>query len=214
MCLGRELSSIDRKCPMPKDEVLMRISLSILFACVALVFSSCSTVMVETDYDRNADFSKYSSYSLAPAGKGGTLSPSSENALRGALQSGLAAKGLKQSSGKGDLSVVRHVFAKDKVAVTEYVDWGYRYGPRGGWPYGYGRYGMWYGAPMVYTDVRQYTEGTIVLDFVDNRTNKLVFRGTGRGTLGSPESNARKIQEAVTKISAAYPAPALVAAAP
>ena len=192
----------------------MKITLSFLFGCVALVFSSCSTVSVETDYDRSADFSKYKTFSLAPAGKGGSLSPSSENALRGALQSGLAARGLKQSSGKGDLSVVRHVFAKDKVAVTEYVDWGYLGGPRGAWPYGYGRYGMWYGAPTVYTDVRHYTEGTIVLDFVDNRTNKLVYRGTGRGTIGSPESNARKIREAVTRITSRYPTTAPVAGSP
>ena len=60
---------------------------------------------------------------------------------------------------------------------------------------------------MVYTDVREYTEGTIVLDFVDNRTNKLVFRGTGRGTIGDPQSNAQKVQEAVTRITADFPGP-------
>jgi hypothetical protein len=42
-----------------------------------------------------------------------------------------------------------------------------------------------------------------VLDFVDARTKKLVFRGVGKAVVGGPESNARKIQEAVAKIVAA-----------
>ena len=60
---------------------------------------------------------------------------------------------------------------------------------------------------MTYTDVRQYTQGTLVLDFVDNRTKKLVFRGVGSGTIGSAEANARKVQEAVTRITAKFPGP-------
>jgi len=31
-------------------------------------------------------------------------------------------------------------------------------------------------------DVMQYTEGTLILDFVDRRTHKLVFRGVGPGS--------------------------------
>ena len=172
------------------------------FATLALV--SCSTVSVETDRDAGADFSKYQSYHLASAASGETLSPSSENALRSSLRAGLGARGLQETSHKkADLSVVRHVFSKDKISVQQYNDWGYGYGA--GWPYRYGRYGMWAGAPMTYTDIREYTEGVLVLDFVDNRTNKLVFRGTGRGTVGSPESNAQKIQEAVARITSQFP---------
>ena len=170
------------------------------------VLASCSSVTVDTDYDKTADFSKYRSFSVASPKSGERLSPSSENALRGALRTGLGAKGLQEKSGSGaDLSIVRHAFSKDKVSVTQYSDWGYGYGPRGAWPYGYGRYDMWYGAPVTYTDVREYTEGTLVLDFVDNRTKKLVFRGIGRGTIGSAESNAQKVQEAVTRITADFP---------
>jgi hypothetical protein len=53
--------------------------------------------------------------------------------------------------------------------------------------------------------VNQYKEGTLILDFVDARTKKLVFRGVGTAVVGGPESNAAKIQEAVSKIVAAYP---------
>ncbi|MGH7936921.1 MAG: DUF4136 domain-containing protein, partial [Bryobacteraceae bacterium] len=59
--------------------------------------------------------------------------------------------------------------------------------------------------PRSYVDVEQYHEGTLVLDFVDAGTKKLVFRGVGKAVVGGPESNAGKIREAVDKIVAGYP---------
>lgn len=165
--------------------------------------AACSTVSVTTNYDRTVSFAKYRTYSLSPASKGQTLSPSSEAALRDALRAELAAKGIVEaSSGRADVAVVRHVFTQEKLSVQQYTDWGYGFG---GWPYGYGYYGMWAGAPQTYTDVSQYTEGTLVLDLVDNRTKKLVFRGVGTAVVGGPESNANKIREAVRKIVADVP---------
>ena len=73
------------------------------------------------------------------------------------------------------------------IAVT---DWGYGAGYARAWPYRYGTYGVWSGAPRTYTDVSNYTEDTMILDVVDTRTNKLVFRGAGTAVIGGPESNA------------------------
>ena len=170
----------------------------------ASVFSACSTVTVTTDYDHSANFSKYKSYTLAPAAKGQSLSPTSEAALRDALRTELAARGIAEATGgTANLAVVRHVFLQDKVSVQQYTDWGY--GHHGTWPYGYGYYGMWSGAPRTYVDVNQYTQGTIILDFVDTHTKKLVFRGTGQAVVGGPESNAAKIREGVAKMVAGLP---------
>jgi hypothetical protein len=176
--------------------------LSALVAACAL--AACSTVTVTTDYDHSAAFGKYKTYALAPAAKGQTLSPASEAALRDALRSKLAARGIAEAtSGKPDLAIVRHVFLTDKVSVQQYTNWGYGYG--GGWPYGYGYYGMWAGAPVTYLDVNQYTEGTLILDAVDVHAKKLVFRGIGTAVVGGPESNADKIREAVKQMVAALP---------
>jgi TATA-box binding protein (TBP) (component of TFIID and TFIIIB) len=60
---------------------------------------------------------------------------------------------------------------------------------------------VWSGAPRTYTDVSNYTE--VILDVVDTRANKLVFRGTGMAVIGGPESNAGKIRDAVKKMVAA-----------
>ena len=183
----------------------------LMLTATAFVLAACSTVTVTTDYDKATAFGKYRTYSLAPAANGRTLSPTSEAALRGSLRSSLAARGLTETSGRGNLSVVRHVFTQEKVEVNQYTDWGYGYGA---WPYRYGYYGFWPGMPRTYTDVTQYTQGTLVLDFVDTKTGKLVFRGVGRAIVGSPETNARRIQEAVEKIVSAYPGGTQGAAVP
>jgi len=170
----------------------------------ACTLAACSTVTVTTDYDRAASFGKYKTYALEPAVHGQTLSPTSEAALRDALRTELATRGISEApAAKADLAVVRHVLTQEKVSVQQYSDWGYGY--HGTWPYTYGTYGVWTGAPHTYTDVRNYTQGTLILDFVDTHTKKLVFRGTGTAVVGGPESNAGKIQEAVKKTVAGFP---------
>ena len=180
-------------------------AIKFLLPMVACALAACSTVSVTTDYDHSTSFAKYKTYSLSPAAQGYVMSPTSEAALTSSLRTQLAQRGITEvAHGKGDLAVVRHVFTKDKVSVQQYTDWGYGY-QGGSWPYGYGSYGMWAGAPLTYTDVRQYTEGTLILDFVDTHTKKLVFRGVGTAVVGGPDKNAGKIQAAVAKIVAALP---------
>ncbi len=48
----------------------------------------------------------------------------------------------------------------------------------------------------------------MILDLLDTRTNKLVFRGAGATVIGGPESNADKIRDAVKKRVAALPSAA------
>ena len=48
----------------------------------------------------------------------------------------------------------------------------------------------------------------MILDLVDTRTNKLVFRGAGAAVIGGPESNAGKIRDAVKKRVTAAPSAA------
>ncbi|HET7512424.1 MAG TPA: DUF4136 domain-containing protein [Chthoniobacterales bacterium] len=171
---------------------------------VTLLLSSCETVNVTTDYDHSAPFGNYRTYTLAPPPRGQSMSPTSEAALREALRSELAARGITEASGtKADLDVVRHAFIQGKISVQQYTDWGYA--RAGVWPYGYGYYGMWPGAPQTYTFYDEYNEGTLIVDFVDARTKKLVFRGVANAVVGGPEANAAKIREAVAKMMAGFP---------
>jgi hypothetical protein len=126
--------------------------------------------------------------------------------LRSALREHLGARGIREVTmdQQPQLAVVPHTQLQQKYSVQQYTQWGY--GP-GVWPYNGGYYGMWAGAPTTNNTISSYTEGTLILDFVDTSTRKLVFRGIGTGTVGSSESNAEKIREAVQKIVAKLPQP-------
>lgn len=165
-----------------------------------LYLTACSSVTVTTDYDHSTSFAQYKTYTLAPATEETTLSPSGEEALRNTLRTNLASRGITETNENADLHIVRHLSSKEKIAVYQSNQYGYA-----GVPYRYGRYGGWAGAPSSYTDVSQYTEGTLVLDFVDAKTKKLVFRGVGTGTIGDPESNAQKVKEVVEKMIQDFP---------
>lgn len=188
---------------------MKKIAIKLLAVLTACTFTACSTVSVTTNYDHAAPFAKYKTYTLAEAPSGKKLSPESQEVLRKAIRTQLAARGVTEAKqGKGDLAIVWNVITKDKVSVQEYTDWGYNkptsYGSTT-WPYVYGAYGMWEGAPRTYTNVSSYTEGTLLIDAVDTHTNKLVFRGAGTAVVGGQKSNARKIEKAVAQMVAALP---------
>jgi hypothetical protein len=165
-----------------------------------MILSGCSTVSVTTDYDHRANFGNYRTYAVEPPKSAPALSPRADAALRSALNESLSAKGIREVGlgDRPDLAVVPNTNVQQKYTVDQYTAWGY--GP-GVWPYYGGYYGMWYGAPYTYSTINSYTEGTLVLDFVDTSKQKLALRGVATATVSSnPESNAEKIREAVQKI--------------
>src|SRR5262245_35164556 len=142
--------------------------IAVLPACAALAaLCGCSTVSVTTDYDHSASFANYRTYALEPPAKGPTLSPTADAALRNSLQANLAARGIREVAvaSKPDLAIVPHFQLQQKYSVDQYTQWGYM---GGGWPYYGGYYGVWTGAPTTYTTINSYTEGTLLLDFVDS----------------------------------------------
>jgi len=116
-----------------------------------------------------------------------------DNRIRRAIASGLAAKGIMADDENPAFLVVYHTGAEDKVSVT---DWGYLYGPG---PWGYNGRDI---------DVRQYTKGTLIIDFVDAGTRELVWRGAATRTLdpnANQEQRGRTINEAVAGLLKSWP---------
>jgi hypothetical protein len=167
---------------------------SLAILCILAACNTAPPVTVKTDYDHAATFGKYHTYALDTASIG--LSPTGNAALQSSLRSSLAGRGLKEAGNNSDLYIVPTVFTQEKLNVM----------PGGGYtfyPSSYGRYRM--GTRTLNAEVQQYTEGTLVIDFVDRKTHKIVYRGLGQAAVGSTERNANAIQEAVNKIVAAYP---------
>src|ERR1051326_4086285 len=170
-----------------------------------IILSGCSTVKVTADYDHSAPFGINRTYAVEPPANVPPLSPTADSALRESLRENLAARAIREigPAENPELAVVPHVKLQQKYSVQQYTSWGY--GP-GTWPYYGGYYGVWAGAPYTYNTISSYTEGTLILDFVDAASKKLVFRGIATSTVSAnTESNANKIRDAVQKIVAKMP---------
>jgi len=162
------------------------------------VIGGCSSVSVTSDYDLNVDFSKYKTFYIYIGElKGSKLesTPLVKKRVLEAIESELQKKGfVKEDSTKADMTVFAQANTAEKMDVNSY---GYSYGY--GWgPYPYGRN----------IDVSYYTQGSLIIDFVDNAKDEVVWRGIGTAALqdqGTPEERQLFIDEVVAKILNQYP---------
>jgi hypothetical protein len=156
-----------------------------------LVAAGCGATIRSTTAS-NADLAKYRTYSLsAPPAQAGQAQTIADQTIVSSLKEDLAAKGLTEAApGQApDFLVAHHVKTQQRVDVEPMA-----YG------YGYGFYG-WGG-----DDVTQYTEGTLIVDFIDPQTKKVFWRGTASDVVNHPESpNPAKITKVVGQIVDRYP---------
>jgi hypothetical protein len=154
----------------------LRASIAILVALPGL--SGCAA-RARSDFDREAVFTYYNTFDwIAPpvrASEEGVQSdpegPFARNSLldkriRAAVNGNLEARGFRHlESGESDFRLNYHVTFKDNL-VGSGSDFGYfGHYRRGGFSSGFN----W--------SVRQYQEGTIIIDIVDRAKDQLVWRG-------------------------------------
>jgi hypothetical protein len=158
-------------------------------AVAALSLSACAPVHVNASLERGMDFAKYTSYTWASEHRFNTGDPRLDNneifegRLRQAVDRGLEARGLEQASASSaELVVHYHASVSQQIDVNT-LDRQYGY----------------------CNDCRSsvYDAGTITIDFVDAKTNKLVWRGWAEGSLegiDNQEVIEARVDEAVAKI--------------
>jgi hypothetical protein len=174
-----------------------------LLILATLAFASCSSVNVRTEHDPRTNFAKYRTYAWAPHPKSGIQpGPGVRAQIEASLDQGLAAKGYTKSA-RPDFYIVYHLTRSEQVQVSQYTDWGY--GGAYSYRYGRGHYSLWPNYPISYAQVTRYTEGTLIVDFVDAKTSTSIWRGTATGTVGNAQSNQRKIEEAIRKLLESIP---------
>ncbi len=156
----------------------MKKAILIAVLMTTLVWAACAPVYVSQDYDRRAPFNSYKTFAWMPTPEKmptGARSAMEKNPLLGkriqdTTNQILASKGLTLAQDNADVLINYYVGFNQRLDIA---DWGYFYGPRWGfyWPY-LGPYDEYY-----------YTEGTLVLDFVDAKTKELVWRGVAEKAL-------------------------------
>ncbi len=172
-------------------------SLVLMVALIGLAVS-CSSITTQFDYERGEDFSRFKTFSFLPVPPELAKNQLVVKRIGNAIVANLATKGLTEDENNPDLLIAVHTEIKDKVNVTSY---GYGYAPR--YSYGY-----WGGAGMGGTDVRQYEEGTLIIDMVDAQQKEMVWRGMASKALPSsptPEKIDKLIDDVIAKIFEKYP---------
>jgi len=156
--------------------------------CLVGPLVACSSApKISTDYDPQYDFSGLSTYHLVernvaadPNDESTTLN---DQRVTRAIVGQMAQRGLTAvASGDADIVLNFHLVTSDRTQVTSYND---RYGYRG---YDHGR-GYRRGGSRV--DVWEYTEGTLILDLIDPKENRIVWRGEASALVKDRTSEER-----------------------
>jgi len=176
-----------------------------MMAAGVLFLAACATgPRVTSDVDPSANFGQYRSFAfyspLAIEGQGyATLtSGRTKDAARRQLES----RGYVYDEKSPDLWVNLNAYMQEKTDVVTIpeVDYDYYYSYRArryvSVPYWRDR-----------TDVYKYTEGTLNVDLVDAKQNRLVWTGVAVGRVGrtKPEERGARIDAAVAEIFLRYP---------
>ena len=158
-----------------------------LLALVPAAFGSST----KSDYQKDFDFSQLHSFTFKTDrdSKDPLMAKTIEaQRIQSALASQLQANGFKQSADNPDFIVAFYSRTQQKTQVNSFG-----YGPGWGWGYGVPFRGRWrwgYG-PNIWTST--YTQGCVMADIVDSKTNEVVWRGVVKDTvngIGQSEKQA------------------------
>ena len=170
-----------------------------LFALVLVVFfSSCSSVRVYSDYDKNVDFTPYKTYAYYKPGIDKVeISDLDKKRILRAIDQQMTAKGFTKSE-TPDLLINIFTKSREQVSVNQFnAGWGY------GWGWGWNPWMMGMGNQ---TTVSTSTEGTLFIDLIDAKKKEMIWQGEGIGTLTkNTDKKDEVVAEFVGKILAQYP---------
>jgi hypothetical protein len=171
---------------------------------VLFAVSAGFAMSVKSDYEKNFDFGRLRTYAFKT--DRASDDPLNTNALeaeriQNALAAQLEANGFTQAAGNPDFIVAFYSRTKEKTQVQTVGGPGPGFGPRFGFGRGFGwGYGIPYRArwrwgygPDIWTT--NYTQGCVMADIIDPRTNELVWRGSVTDTvngIGQSEKQANQ----------------------
>ena len=167
---------------------------------VALQAAGCATMNVSSHIERGVSFADYTTYDWGPPDNLPVGDPRLDNNaffndyLQGAVEKQMAANGYERAAAgaKADVLLHYHASVHQKLDVYE-ADrrYGYCYGPECG------------------DRVVEYEQGTLMIDLVDARTDKLIWRGWAQDAMtGVIDNQARlekQVDEGVTKMMMLLP---------
>lgn len=160
------------------------------------VLASCSSIRVNSDYDKQVNFAPFKTYAFHKTGIDKVeISDLDKKRILRAIDETMTAKGFTKSDNP-DLLISFFTKEREEVSVSQFnAGWGY------GWGWGWNPY-LWGGN----TTVSRHTEGTLYIDIIDAKKKELIWQGEGEGVLTKDTHKKDEvIKEFVAKILEQYP---------
>jgi Domain of unknown function (DUF4136) len=148
---------------------------------------------VKTDFDHQANFSQYKTYSWQEIKPANSLW---DARIKSAVDAQLAAKGWTQVDNGGDVAIVAIATTHTEKTLQTFYD-----GMGGGWRWrGFG------GMGEATTTEQDYKEGTLVVDMYDGKTKQLIWRGSAEDTVSNKaEKNEKNLDKGAAKMFKKFP---------
>ena len=164
------------------------------------LLSGCATMSVSSHTERGFAWSQHRTFEWGPA----DALPSSDprfakdpyfqDRVAGAIEKQMAAQGFERAApqAKADLLIHYHANIAERIDVNE-IDRGYGYCM----------------APDCRPRVARYEAGTLVVDIIDARTNRLIWRGWARDSvedvIGNRDQVRHTVDEGIARMFSTFP---------
>ncbi|WP_433834185.1 DUF4136 domain-containing protein [Flavobacterium anhuiense] len=186
---------------MTAQKTTLRIIPILIFA----IFYGCSpTVKVTADYDHSADFTSYRTFAVYDLkAQQGQVNQLNADRVTNAIRNEMLAKGFTESENP-DLKVNAVSILKNKTSVSSTTDF---YGYGGMYrPYGYWGGGAMMGGANTTFNTYDYVDGSLIIDIVSTKNQKLVWEGIGNAEIDNkPDNPDEFITGSVKKIMEGFP---------
>ena len=173
---------------------------TVVGALVLFAITAAFGMSVKSDYQKTYDFSQLHTFAFkTDRASNDPLNTNTIEAgrIQSALTAQLEANGFTQSSQNPDFIVAFYATTKEKTSVQSTgIGGGFGYGRGFGWGYGIPGGGRWrwgYG-PDIWTT--NYTQGCVMADIVDPKTNELVWRGVVKDTVNGIGQSEKQSNQA------------------
>ncbi len=162
--------------------------LSLLFI---VTLTSCSSVRVNADYDKKANFESYKTYAYLKSGVDkAEISDLDKKRILHSIDEVMSSKGFSKSDNP---DILVSIFTQERERVNVYQNYGFGWG-----------WGPWGG--VGFSNVSSTPEGTLFIDFIDAKNKELIWQGQGTGYLTeNVDKKDQRTKEFVSKILAQYP---------
>ena len=178
-----------------------RLNIYIVFLAVLFALAGCAV----TDVDRSVNFAAYKTFDWGegdikvenPVYESGLINKN----IRRTVEEEFARRGIIRDSESPDFIVSYHTYTEKKQRYSRSPYYAYPYYPFRFYPFFY------WGAPYVYgpPNAEQYTEGTLIIDVTDARSDELLWRGTVTGKVDDVKNLQKQIAKGVRAIIKKYP---------